>query len=326
MKALVVGGAGFVGSYLVKTLLERGNEVRVLDSSKRFLEETVHPKLEFVLGSILDEKTVNEAVTGVDVIYHLAIIREKPDKALLKRALKLFEKTLVRPDPSKQLLEEFCSNIAGTAFLLEASKNHNIKHFIFTSSVAVYGLQKDVDLNEESCCHPENLRLGGMLYGTTKLAAERYCLFYHYQQGLPVTILRFHTIYRPDKLIQNHIEENIQKALEGKPMWVTKNMGGQYIYIEDAVDAYLLATLNKKAYGQIFNIGGPYKFDDYEIAQYIVEKTNSKSQIEVKSSPIFGLVSVDTRKAKRILGFNPTRGKEFFEKIVADYIDSLKKH
>lgn len=309
MRALVVGGAGFVGSYLVEALLNVGNEVRVLDLEKRFLVDTEHPKLDFLAGSMLDKKMVDRAVEDVDVLYHLA---HAP----------LAGHEVCDPFRFEDTLKEFTENITGAAYLLEASRRHCVKHFIYTSSAVVYGIQEGKELNEEACCHPENVTIGGRIYGITKLAAERYCLLYHFQLGLPVTILRLHGVYRPERF---HLRERVHQALEGKPLQVIEGTGGQYAHIKDVIQAYLLVALNEKAYGQIFNIAGPYKFDELELAQFIIEKTNSRSSIETVSDPTNQMISVDISKAREILKYNPKKGKNVLEKIIQNYVKSFKK-
>ena len=309
MKALVVGGAGFVGSYLVKVLLNAGNRVRVLDLDKRFLADIRHPNVDFVIGSMLDKKVVDRAVKDVDVLYHLAHAPRAGHE-------------VYDPFRFEDTLKEFIQNITGTAYLLEALRKHHVKQFIYTSSAVIYGVQEGKNLNEESCCHPENVTIGGRIYGITKLATERYCLLYHFQLGLPVTILRLHGVIRPDSF---HLRELVHRALEGKPLQVIEGAGGQYAHIEDVVQAYLLVTLNEKAYGQIFNIGGPYKFDELELARFIIRKANSNSSIEVVSDPTNRMISVDISKARKLLNYNPKRGKKDFEQIIHNYIKSLKK-
>jgi len=309
MRALVVGGAGLVGSHLVEALLNDGNEVRVLDLEKRFLVDTEHPKLVFFIGNMLDKKMVDRAVAGVDVVYHLA---HAP----------LAGHEVYDPFRFEDTLREFAENITGTAYLLEASRRHCVKHFIYTSSAVVYGVQEGKELNEESCCHPENVTIGGRVYGITKLAAERYCLLYHFQLGLPVTILRLHGVYRSERF---HLTKLIHQALEGKPLQVVEGTGGQYAHIEDVIQAYLLVTLNKEAYGQIFNIAGPCKFDELDLAQFIIEKTNSQSSIETVSDPTNQMILIDISKAREILNYNPKKGKNVLETTIQNYIKSLRK-
>jgi len=309
MKALVVGGSGFVGSYLVRALLKAGSKVRVLDLDKRFLVETRHPDLHFVIGSMLDKEIVDKAVKDVDVLYHLAHAPRAGHE-------------VYDPFRFEYTLKEFIENITGTAYLLEASRKRHVKQFIYTSSAVAYGVQTGKKLNEESCCHPENVTIGGRVYGMTKLAAERWCLLYNSQLGLPVTILRLHGVIRPDEF---HLRDLVHQALEGKPLQIVEDAGGQYAHINDAIQAYLLVTLNEKAYGQIFNIGGPYKFEELKLARFIIREADSKSSIETVSNPTNRMISVDISKARRLLKYNPKRGKKAFQQIIQSYIKSLKK-
>jgi nucleoside-diphosphate-sugar epimerase len=258
---------------------------------------------------MLDRKTVNKAAQKTDVLYHLAHAR-------------IAGHEVYDPYCFEGTLKEFVENVTGTAYLLEASRKNNVKQFVFTSSAVAYGVQEERNLNEESCCHLENVILGGRIYGITKLAAERYCLLYHHQLGLPVTVLRLHGVIRPDRF---HLTGIVHRALEGKPLQVIEGTGGQYVHIEDVVQAYLLVTLNKNAYGQVFNIAGPYKFDELELVRFITRKTKSKSPVETVADPTNQTISVDICKARKLLKYNPKRGKKDFEQIIQDYIISLRK-
>lgn len=308
MKALVVGGTGFIGSRLVETLVDAGNDVKVLDLGRRLLACTDNRRLEFIEGSMLDRELVEKTVNGIDVLYHLAHWPSAGHE-------------VYDPFRFQDTMDEFYNNIAGTAYLLEASRKHHVKQFIYTSSAVAYGIQEGKNLNEEDCCHPENTTIGGEIYGITKLAAEQFCLLYNLQLKLPVTILRLHGVYRSDRF---HLTELVHQALEGRTIQVTEGTGGQYTHIEDIVQAYLLVTLSEKAYGQIFNIAGPEKLDELELARFIIEKTASNSRIELVSDSANRMISVDISKARRLLGYNPTRGKKAFEEIIQNYIESLK--
>ena len=210
MKALVVGGAGYVGSYLVETLLKAGNHARVLDLDRRLLSETQHSKLDFVRASILDRMLVDKAVRDIDVVYHLTHIPQAGHE-------------VYDPFRFEDALREFVDNITGTAYLLEASRKHHVKQLVYTSSAVAYGIQEGTDLKEESCCRPENAAIGGRIYGTTKLAAERFCLLYCFQLGLPVTVLRLHGVFRPDRF---HLADLVHIALKGEPLRLVEGAGG----------------------------------------------------------------------------------------------------
>ncbi len=259
--SLVTGGSGLLGSKLVRGLLGKGEKVRVLDTRYgELVDVKTHQRLEFVgvggrdlCGGMLDRKVVEEATRNVSVVYHLAINWDGST----------WRHTLPLPDL-------FDANIRGTFNLLEAARSHNVEHFLFSSSAAVYGeTQRTTSLkrrsllngaaDEESVCKPY-LWDGdpGPAYAMVKLAVENLCLMYQYKYGLPVTAFRIEYIF----LNQEQLKD------------------GANIHVDDVVRAFLLATLNKKAYGQIFNIAYP--------------------------APC-----ISTRKIRRVLGWKPERTKEF---------------
>jgi nucleoside-diphosphate-sugar epimerase len=196
----------------------------------------------------------------VDVVYHLAI---NWDGFTWRHRLPL-------PDL-------FAANTRGTLNLLEAASSHKVKHFLFSSSSAVYGdTQRTISLrgrplsekalDEEAPCRPE-LWEGdpGPAYAIMKLVLERLCLMYHYQYGLPVTVFRIEYVF----VDQEQVDD------------------GANIHADDVVRAFLLATLNRKAYGQVFNVAYP--------APYI-----------------------STRKVERTLGWKPLRTRQFMKGIGRD--------
>jgi nucleoside-diphosphate-sugar epimerase len=259
---LVTGGAGLVGSRLVRALLSRGRKVRVLDTRYGELEnEKENPDLELVgigaddfHGGMLDEGTVEESVRNIDVIFHLAI---NWDGASWRHTL-----------PLGDLFE---ANIRGTLNLLEAAKASATKHFVFASSVAVYGetertlaLKKgggEAKVREETACWPE-LWNGdpGPAYGIMKLATEKICLMYFHEYGLPVTVLRLEYVFAGERELKD----------------------GANVHVDDVVQAFLLAELNKKTYGQVFNLAYPTPH-------------------------------ISTRKLQKVLGWRPEATKRFLK-------------
>lgn len=240
-RVLVVGGAGLLGSKLVHALLNGGNKVRVLDTRYGALEDVkTHADLEFVgmvsddlHGGMVDIRTVKEAVEDADIVCHLAI---NWDGASWKHEL-----------PLAKLFE---ANINGTLNLLEASRAHNVKHFLFSSSAAVYGetertislrpsARKSRVVDEETVCSPE-LWDGdpGPAYAIVKLMTEKLCMMYHHHYGLPVTVFRIEYIFSSGRELEDYAN----------------------IHVDDVVQAFLLAMLNEKAYGQLFNLAYPASY------------------------------------------------------------------
>jgi len=164
--------------------------VRVLDLQEGRLAKDRDANLEFVglgadhvKGGMVDRETVDEATKGVDVVYHLALNWDGH--------------TWSGRMPLADLLDV---NIRGTLNLLEAATTHGVKHFLYASSVAVYGKRDSLVMDEETTCRPELWRGGpGPAYAIMKLAIERLCLFYHLERELPVTVFQIDVVFDDDE-------------------------------------------------------------------------------------------------------------------------------
>ena len=314
-KVLVTGGGGFIGSRLVHALLERGCKVKVLDVRYGLLdEEKKNPNLEFVgvgsdelRGGMTNRDAVEQAVKDVDVIYHLAI---NWDGFSWRHMLPL-------PDL-------FDVNIRGTLNLLEAAKSQGVRHFLFSSSCAVYGVSKSPAVDEEAVCKPE-LWEGdpGPAYGILKLTTEKLCLLYCHQYGLPVTAFRIEVVFDGDQalpsstIIDNLLKEETIEVMEGD--------GFASIHVDDVVQAFLLATLDKNAYGQVFNLSNPATYISYrELYQFLIQLTNSKSDVKLVVDPMHkGRVIESIEKIQNTLSWKPQKTKEDLKKTIAQSIKSL---
>ncbi len=309
MKTLVTGGGGFIGSRLVRQLLKRGHRVRVLDVQRGRRKDDKHPRLEFVglgadpfRGGMLDRKLVRRAVQGVDVVYHLAI---NWDGHSWKGNL---------PVPAL-----FDANIRGTWNLLEAAKSSGVKHFLFAGSIAVYGKRKDPVLDEDETCRPELWHGGpGPSYAIVKLATERLCLMHHYEHRLPVTVFRIDLAF-DDSEYQDLELDTIRKAREGEPIEVAKGEGGACVHVDDVARAFMLATLRRSSFSQVFNISNPRVYiSDRDVCRLLVKSLNSKSPIRiVERSPLTGPRIGSIRKAERILGWRPRKTRVDVEATIA---------
>jgi nucleoside-diphosphate-sugar epimerase len=221
--------------------LEEGRRVRVLDTRIGELRDVrTHPKLELFgvgaghrSGGMLDKATVYRATRNVKVIYHLAI---NWNGYSWKHSL---------PIP-----ELFDVNIRGTYNLLEAARSRKIDHFLVSSSAAVYGetertlssrersLLKGI-VDEESACKPYFWDGDpGPAYAILKLAIENLCLMYHHEYALPVTVFRIEYVFT-----------NMEQLRDGAN-----------VHVDDVVRAFLTATLNRRSYGQVFNLAYPVPY------------------------------------------------------------------
>jgi UDP-glucose 4-epimerase len=312
-KVLVTGGAGFIGSRLVQALLKRECRVKVLDSRCGVFEGKKNPNLEFVgvgsdglRGGMADRSIVEQAVEDVDVVYHLAI---NWDGYTWKHTL--------------PLADLFDVNVRGTLNLLEAAKSEGVRHFLFSSSCAVYGESGSMVVDEECVCNPE-LWVGdvGPAYGVLKLAVEKLCLLYCRQYGLPVTVFRIEFVFdESEALPSSKIMENVRK---GETIEVVEGDGYASIHVDDVVEAFLLATLNENAFGQVFNLSNPAAYVSYrELYEFLVELTGSKSVVKLVTDPLYrGRVPESVEKIERVLGWKPLRGKDDLKRALVSSIKS----
>ena len=306
-KALVTGGGGFIGSRLVRSLLREGYFVRVLDLQEGRLAKDRDANLEFVglgadhvKGGMVDQETVDEAAKGVDVVYHLAL---NWDGHSWGGRL-----------PLADLLDV---NIRGTLNLLEAATTHGVKHFLYASSVAVYGKRDSPAMDEETTCRPELWRGGpGPAYAIMKLAIERLCLLYHLERGLPVTIFRIDVVFDDDEY-QDLSSETILAAQREEPLKVVRGEAGASIHVDDVARAFLMATLNEKAYGEVLNVSNPASYvSDLEVCRLVIDSIGSKSNIELIEGVLTGPVIGRVEKVEKVLGWKPLKGKGDLERAI----------
>ncbi len=243
MKYLVTGGAGFIGSHIVQRLLEQGASVRVLDNFSTGRHENLEAlaqqvngdRLEIHEGDLRDATRVEEAVRGVEVIFHHGAFVSVP-----------------------QSLEEpqtcFDVNITGTSRLLDTARAAGVRRVILASSAAVYGDSDAFPLVEETLPQPLTP------YAVSKRVKEMYAELFTESFGLEVVALRYFNVYgprqRPDSMYAAAVPIFARRLLDGKPVTVYGD-GGQsrdLIHVRDVVGANLIAAEHANAPGKIFNI------------------------------------------------------------------------
>jgi len=238
MKYLVTGGAGFIGSHIVHTLLNQGDHVRVLDNFSTGKRENLHGlkgDLEIIEGDLRDVSTVTKAVGGVEVIFHKAAFVSVPQSM---------------DEPQ----ECFDVNITGTSTLLDAARKAGVRRVVVASSAAVYGDSDDLPLKEETTLRPLSP------YAVSKRVKEMYAELFTRSFGLEVVALRYFNVYgprqRPDSQYAAAVPIFIRRLLDNKPITIFGD-GGQtrdLISVRDVVQANLTAASHPNAPGQIFNI------------------------------------------------------------------------
>lgn len=292
---LVTGGAGFLGSKLVDHFLRNGCNVRVLDISKGLLENKVDPHLEVIgldsQSGMLDSELVRKALENIDVVCHLAIDWSGAGR-------------------SSAIRDILDVNVKGTLNLLDSSKAQGVKHFLYASSVVVYGMSSSPIADEESICKPETWsRDPGPNYSVTKYTLEKLALLYNYYQSLPSTVMRIAVAFDDDKALRSGNEFR-QKIPKGEPISVDREVGRASVHASDVASAFYLAAQNEDAFGQIFNVANPSTFmTDLDVARLMIEETNSSSKLKVNRKPKTGPPLESIRKAKRVLGWSPKFGR-----------------
>jgi nucleoside-diphosphate-sugar epimerase len=243
MKYLVTGGAGFIGSHIVHTLLEQGNSVRVLDNFSTGKRENLEglrgrfngDQFEILEGDLRNASHVEEAVRGVEVIFHEAAFVSVP-----------------------QSMEEpqtcFDVNITGTSRLFDAARAAGVRRAVVASSAAVYGESDALPLIEETLPQPLSP------YAVSKRVKEMYAELFTGSFGLEVVALRYFNVYgprqRPDSMYAAAVPIFARNLLDGKPVTVYGD-GGQtrdLINVHDVVRVNLIASEHRNAPGKIFNI------------------------------------------------------------------------
>lgn len=285
MKALVVGGAGFVGYRLTRRLLTEGHYVKVLDVKLGRLRRLSSPNLKLFSGSMTDQQVVRRVMKGVDVVYPLALAG-----GFSIRSLKAFN-----------------ANLQGTSNLLKAAHLQKIRQFVFTSSTAVYGKPRYLPIDEEHPCNPEE-ESGWRLYPLMKFCTEKLCRLLYFTFDLPVTVLRLTYVFCDRSVYEvPWIDWLIEKAKSNEAIDVLEGEGFASVHVEEVVEALMLATQNEKAIGQVFNVVNPNTFVTYyEIAQHVIKETGSKSKIRVtKSSEIIKSIPISSEKIQKTLGWKP---------------------
>lgn len=312
MKILITGGAGFIGSHLAEKLLDEGHRVVVIDNFDDFYDpkekrrNLIHcrsnPEFFLVEGDIRDEKKLKNVFNKdkIDVVVHLAA------------------KTGVRPSiKHPQLYQE--TNIGGTLSLLEVVKDFKVKNFIFGSSSSVYGERSKVPFRE-------NDRVDRPIspYGLSKVAGEQLCYVYHHLYGIPVTCLRFFTVYGPRQRPDMAIRKFIQAIDKGRQITTFGDGLSErdYSYIDDIVSGVLKAI--PKNFGfEIVNLGNSTPIKLRELISLIEESLQKKAKIKKAPSQPGDVTRTfaDVSRAKILLGWKPkTKIKEGLAKMVAWYI------
>ncbi len=261
MKILITGATGFIGSHLSELCVEKGHKVTAFDRynpnyNLGWLEKSKHrKKIKFIFGDIRDYDSVSKAVSGSDIVIHLAALIGIPY-------------SYVSP------LAYIRTNIEGTYNVLEACKNHKIKQVIVTSTSETYGTAKYVPMDEK---HP---LLAQSPYAASKISADQIALSYWNSFKLPVKIIRPFNTFGPRQSSRAIIPTIILQALNNKNIKLGNlKPSRDFLYVEDTAKAYLEIMKCKKFFGKIVNVGSGKEISIKKIVFIIKKIINSKSKI-----------------------------------------------
>jgi UDP-glucose 4-epimerase len=290
--SLITGGAGFIGSNMIRFLLEKGQKVRVLDNFETGRRENlaeVTGRIELIEGDIRDMDTVRRAVAGAEVVYHLAALGSVP-------------RSVKDPATSHDV------NVNGIVNMLIAARDAKARRFIFSSSSSVYGQSKVLPQHEGLPLAPISP------YGATKAAGEIYCRTFYETYGLQTISLRYYNVFGPR-------QDPTSQYAAAIPLFVSALLrdkaptifdDGQqsrgFTYIDDVTEANWLAANMKEAHGEAVNISTKNAVTVNTVVN-VIRKLMGKENIKpVYAPPRPGDIKhslADITRAKEVIGYEP---------------------
>ncbi len=288
MKALVTGGAGFIGSHVVRLLSRRGHEVIVLDNLSTGCEENLKPfpRITFLRGDIGNLNLLKEAMAGCDTVFHLA--------ASISNV-----KSIEFPHLDAEV------NIMGTLNVLEAMKSCHVKTIVFSSSAGIFGEPRYQPIDEEHPCHPDSP------YGVGKWAAEKHILCLSKIRSFRAVCLRYFNAFGVNQRYDaygNVIPLFVARILKGEPISIYGD-GEQtrdFIHVSDLASANLKVAEQNDVQG-LFNLGSGQAVTINKLVAILKEIMPEKITA-LHTAPRPGDVRhslADINRAKKVFGFAP---------------------
>ena len=281
-KVIVTGGAGFIGSHIVDSLLDVGYEVHIVDNLSAGKMENVNKLAIFHNVDIRDKDKLVEVFKGASYVFHEA-------------ALPRVQYSIENPIETNEV------NVNGLLNVLEASRLNNVKRFIFASSAAIYGDPEELPTKEDAKINPLSP------YATHKYVGEVYLKLYAKIYGLETVCLRYFNVYGPrfdpNGAYPLVIGFFLKSRSEGKPLSITGdgNQTRDFVHVKDVARANLLAMKSDKVgNGEVINIGGGKRYSINEIARMIGgEVIHVEPRLEPHDT------EADIKRAGEILGWQP---------------------
>ena len=261
-RVVVTGGAGFVGSNVVRRLLELRATVVLIDDFSTGREETIpaHAGLEVVRGSVCDYELLRKALYNAKIVFH--------------QAARNIILSMRNP------LDDFEVNIGGTLNVLLAARECNVRRVVYASSASIYGNPRYLPISEDDQTNALTP------YSVSKFGGESYCKAFYESYELATTVVRYSNVYGPGQSADNPycgvIAKFFEAAISGNPPKIHGD-GEQtrdFTYVDDAVEATLLAASTPRAEGQIYNVGTGRETTINELARAVIEVTGADVEPE----------------------------------------------
>src|SRR5262245_8102218 len=289
IKVLVTGGAGFIGSNLAALLISRGHHVSILDNLTSGYRDNLAslPGARFVEGDVRDAKAVDDAIKGVEVVFHLAA-------------------SVGNTRAIEHPLTDSEVNVLGTLTVLEAARRHAVRKVVFSSSAGIFGELKTLPINEDHPVEPDTP------YGASKLGAEKHCLAYAKLYPLECVCLRYFNVYGVNQRYDaygNVIPIFADRMLRGLPLKIYGD-GEQtrdFVNVRDVAEANYLAGMSRGVSGA-FNVASGTRVTINALAALIASAAGLDVAVE-HGPPRKGDVRhslADVSAARQAFGFNPT--------------------
>ncbi len=285
MKYLVTGGAGFIGSNIVNSLVDAGHGVVVIDNESSDFHEYFHynDRAKYYKHDICDYDKIKYLFEGVDTVFHCA-------------AEARIQPAIINP------LKAVMTNSYGTCSVLQAAREAGVRRVVYSSTSSAYGLVNEipnVETQPEDCLNP---------YSVSKVSGEKLCKMYSDLFGLETVVFRYFNVYGKNQPTRGQYAPVIglflKQAKENKPLTIVPD-GEQrrdFTHVSDVVSANILAsTVKMEKYGQVFNIGTGINYSVNELTNFISKDT-------VMIDPRIGEsreTLANINKAKTVLGWKP---------------------
>jgi nucleoside-diphosphate-sugar epimerase len=317
---LVTGGAGFIGSHIAEALLKEGHRVRILDNfstgrrdNLQTLQTSFASSLEIIEGDIRDRKACDQAVSGLDFVFHQAAQVSVPQ-------------SIHDPETTQEI------NIRGTLNVFQACQKAGIKRLVLASSTSIYGdnpIEKDAKKPKRESMSPNPLSP----YALSKLVGEYYCRIFSNLYDLPAVALRYFNVFGPRQdpnseyaaVIPKFIERLLQKA--SPIIYGDGKQSRDFVFVADVVQANLKACHQTGVAGEVFNVASGRSVTLLQLLENLkkIFKTDQSAVFAPARPGDIRYSSANIQKARKLLDYQPEVGLRQGLKATVDCMKKQKQ-